>query len=98
MEQQLILIKLIQNLKNKGFNHFSLEKEWWNNAENLNYAVEKKIYYPLIYSKEFGEFFFSKEPILVLEKFSFDHAWHFHFQQMVISDDPLVYLEKFIHE
>ncbi len=95
MENKLILIKLIQNLKDKGFSHYTIEKEWWNNAENLNWAIDKKIYFPLIYSKEFAKFFWGTKEIDIFGGPSMED-WKFHLQQMVVSEDPLEYISKFL--
>ncbi len=92
MEEELILIKLIQTLKDKDFKHYTLEKEWWNNSENLQYAVSKKIYFPLIYSREFARFFWGTEIV----NDTLEEAWSFHLQKTVISDNPLEYISTFL--
>lgn len=97
MKKELILIKLIQNLRDRGFVHFSLEKEWWNNAENLKYAIDKKIYFPLIYSKEFADFFWGTAQIQ-LSNNEMIEEWKYRLKEMVLLDEPLEYIEKFLND
>lgn len=97
MEQKLILIKLIQTLRDKGFSHYTLEKEWWNNSENLSYAIDKKVYYPLIYSHEFAKFCWGVKNVEVFGSGQVED-WRFHLQQMVVCEDPLGYISQFLND
>lgn len=63
----------------------------------------------LIYSKEFAKAFFGEEELAVFSHFDSDGedevnvydyptCWEFHLQQMVISPDPIRYLEQFLDD
>jgi hypothetical protein len=54
----------------------------------------KNVYYSVIFSHSFAKAIWGEEKIYDGEFFG--KAWEYHLQQMVLEENPLKYLEKFL--
>ncbi len=70
----------------RGGNHFSFHVE--------NELLPDKHYYQLIFSHDFAIAFWGEETALIPR----GNAWQFHLQQMVLEEEPLKYLERFLDD
>ena len=96
MTNEQILKKAIEKAVKNGFN---MDK-WWGSkyhrkdkAEYLLMVFQEK---QLIFSHDFAKAFFGKTTEWVAETGKVER-WQIHLQQMVIADDPIKYLERFIN-
>lgn len=72
--------------------------------KTMNELIEEDTYYSLIFSHSFAKAFWGEELLYVDDdpgtgeypKTYGPIAWQFHLQQMVLEEDPIKYLEKFI--
>lgn len=76
--------------------------------ENLEHSIRIKTYFSIIFSHSFAKVFWGKEDDnrSIAEKFNDYQAnkttsfkqplWLYHLQQMVLEEDPIKYLEKFL--
>lgn len=83
-----------------------------NNEQILKQAIEKAVkngftwdkiwsfeypdYYALIFSHSFAKAFWGEETITYFE--DSPKCWQYHLQQMVLEEEPLKYIEKFLEE
>lgn len=89
---QVKLYSLMENLKSRGFKHFSLEKDWWKDDDNLNTAMKINAYFPLIYSDEFAKFIWG-EQLIDVSGIRVPKYIH-HLSRMAISKNKLDYINS----
>lgn len=93
INKEELLLKLFEVLKEKGFEHFTLDKTtWWMDKENREYALDKNVYFSLIFSVEFAKFIWGEENIEINGKTGF--SWRLHLGELAKSDDRLGYISK----
>lgn len=90
MEQELILYKLIETLKQRGFKHPTIDKsEWWKDPNKRNEAIENCYHFPLIFNQDFAKFCWGTN--VTLQEGLQD--WMYHFARLAICNDRLWYLD-----
>ena len=93
LEQQNLFLKLCETLKEKGFEHFTLDKTtWWRNSDNRREALEINAHFSLIFSHEFAKFIWGEENIEVEGRGVL--SWRYHISIMAQSPDRLGYIAE----
>ena len=107
MENKEILKKAIQKAEQKGFEmrkwkNENEKKEWWKEWEDK--AIMFDSYFVIIFNHDFAKAFWGKgkgASVLlqdighqILESDGFQ--WQFHLQQLVLEENPLKYIEKYL--
>ena len=87
-------------------NRFIIDSEWKSiptTEHYLNKHIELKQYYPIIFSHDFAKAFWGEILIDVTntnpigeEDLAYLPRWQYHLQQMVLEENPLQYLRKFL--
>ena len=91
MTNEQILKKAVEKAINSGYEFIVSMSEGKRLAWTL---AQHKLYYKLIFSHDFAKAFWStNNQLLHVEN---KNAWNYHLQQMVIEEEPLKYLEKFL--
>ena len=92
MSNEQILTKAIEKAFNDGFG-FKYAKN-----EDLTPIMTDNRFYPIIFSHPFARAFWGEEAFT--EGLRVDEptpiAWQYHLQQMVLEEEPLQYLKKFL--
>ena len=99
MTNEQILQKVIEKAKENGFNTFKYYVDgcfhnWFSNGEG-RYNQELTI----IFSHDFAKCFWGEEETYNGTSGQCDNylpAWKFYLQQMVLEEEPIKYLEKFL--
>jgi len=91
MEQEKILLKLFETLKEKGFEHPVLDKTtWWRNKDNRIESIEGSYHYAIIFDHKFAEFIWGSDALPGEVKLSYE----IHLAKMVEEEDYLEYIER----
>ena len=85
MKDEDILKRAIEKAKDKGYKEEPLDKQW-----AINVAIM-----PIIFSHSWAKAFWGKEKCDVCCTPP-QANWKFQLQQMVLEEEPLKYLEKFL--
>lgn len=109
MTNEVILKKAIEKAKANGWNlkfkdwpsmsNF-LNNDWDDAYEQYHLMMDHVSKETLIFSHDFAKAFWGEEEIhVVSDNPDFDlPAWQFHLQQMVIQENPISYLERFLND
>jgi hypothetical protein len=93
LDQEKLFLKLCETLKEKGFEHFTLDKtSWWMNRDNRNDALEINAHFSLIFSPEFAKFAWGEENVEFDGKKGL--AWKYHLSKLAQYDDRLGYIAE----
>ena len=84
-----IIVKCIQKALVGGAtrNPIDIDMDFW---------VDHKFYYAVIFSEEFSKAFWGETPIRIGLFSYFTPSWKYHLKQMILEEEPLKYLEKFV--
>lgn len=88
MTKEQILKKAIEKAEKTG---------WTNNLSSTTSSlllINRAQSYRIIFDHDFAKYFFGEE--YFCNNKNFDKEWQYHLQQMVISEDPIKYLSKFL--
>ncbi len=100
MKNKEILDKSLKKARENGF----IWKYWdhWYFDLGNDGGIESKIYLSKIFSHDFAKAFWGNKKIFAKEIMNYNciedetEAWQYHLQQMVLCEEPLKYLEKFL--
>ena len=99
-----ILKKVITKAEENGFKNNLGNPDWTYSDKNLGYfanLLEEHIYEAIIFSHDFAKAFWGEEQTPA-EAYSSEQcsylmpAWQYHLQQMVLEENALEYLAKFL--
>ncbi len=104
MTDKEILYKVIQKLKEDGtlldsFNSFYRHGAF--DSDIIKYWINNNLIESIIFSHEFTKAFWGEEMVAVRDwkkcnDMPLIECWKYHLQQMVLCEEPLKYLEKFL--
>ena len=98
MNEQILLKKIIKKIIKGGFDKDSAN-DFLEVYERAKPAHKECYITTLIFSHDFAKAFFGEEYIAQLNQYDLEEsilAWRHHLQQMVLKEDPIKYLEKFL--
>ena len=106
MTNEQILKKAIEKAKKNGFKFEVIVPCYGLECFGRKINALMKVYHQIIFSHDFAKAFWGGDRIWrqlkynsakpTVEKEEFILAWQYHLQQMVISEDPLQYLKKYL--